>query len=345
MLDMEYKNQSVHIDSCVDTVVTVNQMDETCVQIIQLSGCCIIGVVFLMVAVGAFAFVVHKNGQHKSRDDSQSIQQPLEQHQYLVPNILKNTEAPANSPIIYVVDHDASGCPEQFCQRCSASVPDQETTDENIRGRACKNICLEFLRYDYLIEKIGHRVPCGGHTVIVECCLLKSSQNASYCKNGGRLECFRVREEPRCVCPPGWTGDTCATPRKTQVQCSCYFNELIGYRELIGQRFVPECASSDKPSRWKMCHMDSDKFNCICNKTDTKTYEDSTTASSELPTCSSVDNSHTRRHRSTESTGQTLDTGGDVIASLYGSSATHILSGHLTTVLVFVLTACIRNTG
>ncbi|WAR24137.1 hypothetical protein MAR_037806 [Mya arenaria] len=163
---------------------------------------------------------------------------------------------------VYVVDHDASGCPEQFCQRCSASVPDQETTDENIRG-----------------------------------CLLKSSQNASYCKNGGRLECFRVREEPRCVCPPGWTGDTCATPRKTQVQCSCYFNELIGYRELIGQRFVPECASSDKPSRWKMCHMDSDKFNCICNKTDTKTYEDSTTASSELPTCSSVDNSHTRRHR------------------------------------------------
>ncbi|WAR24135.1 hypothetical protein MAR_037804 [Mya arenaria] len=327
MVDMDFRSQSFAKANCGDSGVIVNQMDQRYVQIketgstsengrwlwswiAQHSRCLIFVVILTVLGFVAFANVSHKKGIEKQngRDAVQIIQQPLAQHQYMVRHILQNTESPENSPIIYVVDHEASGCPEPYCQRCSANVPDPLQRDDNIRG-----------------------------------CLLKSSQNASYCENGGSLECFNIREEPRCVCPPGWTGDTCATPRETQVQCKCYANELINNRELIGQRSVSTCLSSDKPSQWNVCHMDRDNYNCICNKTDTESYEDSNTLSSELPSCSSLDNSHSRRHRSTDSTGQI--SGSDSFASHHTNAADHILSGHLSTLLVLVLAASIRNTG
>ncbi|WAR24133.1 hypothetical protein MAR_037802, partial [Mya arenaria] len=48
----------------------------------------------------------------------------------MVWKIKRSLEAPANSPITNV-DHEASGCPESYCKRCSANVPDSLEGDEN----------------------------------------------------------------------------------------------------------------------------------------------------------------------------------------------------------------------
>ncbi|KAH3848603.1 uncharacterized protein LOC127874886 [Dreissena polymorpha] len=196
--------------------------------------------------------------------------------------------------IKYSIDVKGSPCKGVNCRKCkltvNASVGALKHTEGNDCRRykfhtgyhnctanpnwgcigKCMNCSGACWNYSSMVENLGKQSPCTEDIDTIKCCTLLHMRPENHCRNRGKLFCEDHRQEPKCTCPVGWTGDTCETRMNETVTCKCFKTDIT-WNSFCGKNDMYNCTDDDRPKNWKKCRHNIERVTfsrCVCKKSE-----------------------------------------------------------------------------